>query len=275
MKISVLSLALVLAAGIPFGPARLLADDLDDALAALKEAEPSKDPAKIKSLAAAAHATAKKYEGPAPADADKESYEARGRYAKDVDHYSEYALYALAIQSRSDPKTAVDLITTLEQQNPKSEYLELPLALAIQADNALARNQTDRAAALANRIIAATNKKPPEGTSAADWESTKSATVGQAYYIIGINACEHSKFADADRNLRAALPSIKGSSAQLGIAYFCLGVVNYNLANMTASKAKMLEAAKFSEQAAAIPGPKQNDAYKNSLAMKAAADKMR
>lgn len=275
MKITVLSVALVLAAGVPFGPARLLADDLDDALAALKAAEPSKNVAKIKELAAAAHATAKKYEGPAPADADKESYEARGRYAKDVDHYSEYALYSLAIQSRSDPKTAVDLITTLEQQNPKSEYLELPMALGIQADNALSRNQTDRAAALASRMIAAANKKPPEGISAADWESTKSATLGQAYYIIGTSACEHSRFADADRNLRAALPYIKGSSGQLGIAYFCLGVVNYNLANMTASKAKMLEAAKFSEQAAAIPGPKQSDAYKNSIAMKAAADKMR
>jgi hypothetical protein len=275
MKITVLSVALVLAAGVPFGPARLLADDLDDALAALKQAESSKDATKIKELAAAAHTIAKKYEGTAPADADKESFEARGRYAKDVDHYSEYALYALAIQSRSDPKTAVDLITTLEQQDPKSEYLDLPEALAIQADNALSRKQTDRAVALANRMIAAANKKPPEGISAADWERTKSASLGQAYYIIGTNACERNKFADADRNLRAALPYIKGNGAMLGPAYFCLGVVNYNLANMTASKAKMIEAAKFSEQAAAIPGPTQDQAYKNSLAMKAAADKMR
>jgi hypothetical protein len=275
MKITVLSAAFVLAAGMALSPARLLADDLDDALAALKAAEPSKDVAKIKELAAAAHATAKKYEGPPPADAEKESYEARGRYAKDVDHYSEYALYALAIQSRSDPKTALDLITVLEQQNPKSEYLDLPEALAIQADNALARKQTDRAVSLANRMVTAANKKPPEGVSAADWEHTKGTILGQAYYIIGTNACERNKFADADRNLRAALPYIKGNTAMLGPTYFCLGVVNYNLANMTANKAKMLEAAKFSEQAAAIPGPTQDQAYKNSLAMKAAADKMR
>jgi hypothetical protein len=275
MKITVLSAALVLTAGMVLSPFRLLADDLDDALAALKTAEPSKDIAKIKELAAAAHATAKKYEGPAPADAEKESYEARQRYAKDVDHYSEYSLYALAIQSRSDPKAAADLITTLEQQNPKSDYLDLPEALAIQADNALARKQTDRAVSLANRMVAAANKKPPEGVSATDWEHTKGAVLGQAYYIIGTTACERNKFADADRNLRAALPYIKGNTAMLGPAYFCLGVVNYNLANMTASKAKMLEAAKFSEQAAAIPGPTQDQAYKNSMAMKAAADKMR
>ena len=275
MKIAVLGTTLVLAAGALLMPTRLRADDLDDALAALKQAEPSKDAAKIKELAAAAHATAKKYEGAAPADADKESYEARARYAKDVDHYSEYALYALAIQERGNPKVATDLINTLEQQNPKSDYLEMPEALGIQVDEAIARKQTDRAGALANRMIAAANKKPPEGVPAADWDRTKTATLAQGYFVIGTNACEHNKFAEADRNLRAALPLIKGNNAMLGPALFCLGVVNYNLANMTASKAKMVEAAKFSEQAAAIPGPTQDQAYKNSLAMKQAADRMR
>lgn len=275
MKIAVLTTALALAAGVSFLPTPLRADDLDDALAALKQAEPSKDAAKVKELAAAAHATAKKYGGPAPADADKESYEARQRYAKDVDHYSEYALYALAVQMRSDPKVAEDLINTLQQQNPKSEYLELPEALAVQADVAAARNQSDRAVAIANRMVAAANKKPPEGTSAADWERTKSATLGQAYFIIGFTACQHNKYAESDRNLRSALPYLKGDNGRLGPALFCLGVANYNLANLTASKAKMTEAAKFSEQAAAIPGPTQDQAYKNSLAMKQAADRMR
>lgn len=275
MKLAVLGSTLVLAAGALLMPTALRADDLDDALAALKQAEPSKDVAKIKELAAAAHATAKKYEGPAPADADKEAYEARARYAKDVDHYSEYALYALAIQERGNPKVAIDLINTLEQQNPKSDYLESPEALAIQADSAMERKQTDRAVALANRMIAAVNKKAPEGTSEADWDRTKSATLGQAYYIIGTNACEKNKFAEADRNLRAGLPYFKGNNAMLGPALFCLGVVNYNLANLTNSKAKMVEAAKFSEQAAAIPGPTQDQAYKNSIAMKQRADQMR
>jgi hypothetical protein len=44
---------------------------------------------------------------------------------------------------------------------------------------------------------------------------------------------------------------------------------------MTANKAKMVEAAKFSEQSAAIQGPTQDQAYKNAMAMKAAAEKMR
>lgn len=268
MKLAVFSAAFLLMAG----PVTVLADDLDDALQALKQAEPSKDPAKIKQLAAEAHAAAKKYMGPPPADADKETYEARAHYAKDVDTYSEYALYALAVM---EPRAAIDLINALEQQNPKSQYLERPDALLILADSALSRKQTDRAVTYANRMIAAANGKPPADIPAAEWERTKTAALGRGYFIIGSVACDRNRYAEVDKNLRTALPLIKGNNAMLQPALFCLGVANYNLSNMTASKAKMIEAAKFSEQAAAIQGPLQDQAYKNSLAMKAAADKMR
>ena len=266
MKLALLSTAFLLIAG----SATLFADDLDDALNSLKQAEPSKDAAKIKKLSAEAHAVAKKYQGTAPADADRESFEARARYAKDVDTYSEYALYALAIQ---DPKDAADLMTTLEQQNPKSKYLEMPDALMALADNALGRKQQDRAVTYANRIIA--SQKAPEGMAAADWERAKNGTLGRAYFIVGSVACDRNQYLNADKNLRAALPLIKGNNGMLQPALFCLGVANYNLSNMTANKAKMVEAAKFSEQAAAIQGPLQDQAYKNASAMKAAADKMR
>ena len=265
MKLAVLSAALVLS----MGPTLVFADDLDDALQALKQGEASKDPAKIKQLATAAHAAAKKYEGPAPADADKENYAARAKYAKEVDTYSEYALYVAAMQ---EPRAAVDLITTLEQQNPKSQYLDRPDALLIMADNANTRKQPDRAIGYASRIVAA---RKPEDMQEADWERMKNATVGPAYYLIGAINAERNKFLDADKNLRAALPLIKGNSAMTGQALFLLGLANYNLSHLTASKAKMLEAAKFSEQAAAIPGPQQDQAYKNAQVMKAEADKMR
>jgi hypothetical protein len=268
MKLSAISVALFLIAG----PATVFADDLDDALQALKQAEPSKDAAKIKQLAAAAHTLAKKLQEPPPADADKESYEARARYAKDIDTYSEYALYALATQ---DPKDAVDLLSTLEQQNPKSQYLERLDALSILTENALTKKQPDRALTYANRVIAAANKKAPDGVAAADWDRMKDATLGRSYFLVGSIAAERSQYNVADKNLRAALPMIKGNSSMMGPALFYLGVVNYNLANMTNSKAKMVEAAKFSEQSAAIQGPTQDQAYKNATAMKAAAEKMR
>jgi hypothetical protein len=265
MKLAALSTALVLLAG----PAVMFADDLDDALQALKQAQPSKDPAKIKQLAAAAHAVAKKYEGPAPADVDKQSYEARAGYAKEVDTYSEYALYAAAIQ---DPRAAGDLIATLEQQNPKSQYLEQPDALLIMANTAYSRKEPDRALTYANRVLSA---KKPETGEAAEWERTKAAAEGPAYFLIGSINYERNKFLDADKNLRTALPLIKGNSAMTAAALFFLGVSNYNLANLTASKAKMLEAAKFSEQCAAISGPYQNQAYKNAQNMRAAAAQLR
>ena len=269
MKLYALSVALLLIGG----PVTVLADDLDDALAALKQAEGSKDAAKVKELAAAAHATAQKWQAPPPADADKESYEARARYAKDVDTYSEYALYAVAIQSPT--ATALDLIAALEKQNPKSQYLDEPEVLIMQANNALGRKQPDRALTLANRLIAVGNKKAPEGVSAADWDKRKSTALGQGYWIAGVIQGERNRFSDADRNLRAALPYIKGNNAMMGPALFYLGVANYNLGRMTLNKAKMLEAAKFSQDAAAIQGPYQDQAYKNSMLIKTEAEKMR
>ena len=61
----------------------------------------------------------------------------------------------------------------------------------------------------------------------------------------------------------------------LAPALFYLGTANYNLGKMTASKAKMLEGAKFSDQCAAIPGDLAQQASKNSAVMKAEAAKMR
>ncbi len=269
MKLYALSVALLLLGG----PAIALADDLDDALAAVKQAESTKDPAKVKEAVAAAHATAKKYEGPAPADVEKDVYAARQKYAKDVDTYGEYALYAVAIQLPAGQ--SIDLINTLEKQNPKSKYLDEPGVLTVLADNALAKKQTDRALSYANRLIAAANRKPEEGVSAADWERTKNAALGHGYWIAGVVQGEKNLFRDCDKNLRSAMPLIKGNNGMMGPALFYLGVCNYNLGRMTLNKAKMLEAAKFSMDSAAIPGPYQDLAYRNANSIKAEADRMR
>lgn len=266
MKLFALSVVLCLIAG------SAVADDMDDALAALKQAEPSKDAAKIKQLAAAVHAAALKLEALPPADVpDKDAYEARAKYAKEVDGYSEYALFALAVQAPGP--TALDLIATLEKQNSKSQYLEAPEILMIQADNALTRNQLDRALAFANRLIA--NRKAPEGVSAADWETRRNAALGRGYWIAGVVQGEKNLYKDADRNLRAALPLIKGNNAMMGPALFYLGVANYNIGKATLNKAKMLEGAKFSQDSAAIQGPYQDRAYRNALSIKTEAAQMR
>lgn len=270
MKISALSVALVLMTGTGVA----VADDLEDAVAALKQAEPSKDPAKIKQLAAAVHAAAQKMQTP-PADAsDKEGFEARAAYAKEQDTYSEYALFALATQMRGQPAVALDLVSALEKQNPKSKYLDEPESLEIQTENALSKKQNDRALSFANRLIAAGNRKP-EGAAAGDWEARKNAALAQGYWTAGVIQADKGMLKDADRNLRAALPLIKGNNGMAGPALFYLGIVNYKIGQATLNKAKMLEAVKFSQDAAAIPGPQQDQASRNAMNIKAEADKMR
>ena len=57
----------------------------------------------------------------------------------------------------------------------------------------------------------------------------------------------------------------------LGPALFYLGVVNYQLAKTgkTPNKAALQDAARFSEQSAAIPGPFQQSAVKNYNSIRA------
>ena len=65
----------------------------------------------------------------------------------------------------------------------------------------------------------------------------------------------YGQYFEADKELRAALPLIQGNTAMTAPALFYLGMANYDLGRRTMSKARVPEAAKFSEQAAAIKGP--------------------
>src|SRR6185369_9125065 len=162
------------------------------------------------------------------------------------------------------------LVSDLEQENPKSKYLDeiygpylvalnktgasakIPAIaekaltnfpenedlLLMMADNAVSRRQNDRALAYANRLVAALNRHTrPEGVPAAEWERKKSAALGRGYWISGMISGEQNQYAAADRNLRAALPLIQGAPSMAGPALFYLGVANYNIGKMTANKA--------------------------------------
>jgi hypothetical protein len=56
---------------------------------------------------------------------------------------------------------------------------------------------------------------------------------------------------------------------------FHLGVANYQLGAAMRDRARVLEAAAFSEKAAAIKGPLSMQAWRNAQAMKAEAAKIR
>jgi hypothetical protein len=304
VKLPVISLALVLAAGT----FTAYADELDDAYQALKDAQAKKDVALVKKAAADAGAAAQEVmEAPAPEKAElKKNWEERKVYAKEVATHAEYALFALAVESPA--ATQIELFAALEAQNPKSQYLDdaypryfqaltqtnasakiLPIAekalannpdnvdlLLMLADNAASKNQADRALSLATRLTAAASKMTKaEGVPAADFERKKTTALSRGYWIAGVTAGQKNQYVVSDRNLRAALPLIQGNNALLGPALYFLGFANYNLGKMTNNKAKVLEAAKFSEQSAQIAGPYQQQAWKNAQAMKTEAGAMR
>jgi hypothetical protein len=285
-----------------------VASDLEDAFQNLKQAETKNDPVLVKKAAADLFAAADKVIcAPAPlGDVESADWAKQVAYAKEVQAYSEYALYAAAIQA--GPRIAIELMSTLEQENPKSRYLDegyglylaklhevgedvnVPVVaeralqnfpnneevLLVLAENAIAHNQADSALALAKRALAALSRQQkPDDIPAADWERKRNTSLGRASLVAGVVQGEKGLYAEANKNLRAALPLISTNQGMFGPALFYLGVANYQLGVMTLNKAQVLEGAKYSEHAAAIPGPYADQAWRNALAMKAAADKMR
>lgn len=305
MNLRVLGFAVLLIAG----PVVALADDLEDSLQSLKEAEANKDVALVKKLAGETSALARKViSSPEPESAEeKEAWSQRVTYARNVDLQTEYALYSLAVQA--EPAVAIDLLSTLEQQNPKSKYLDesgyahyflalnqtgaaakIPAVaekavanfpenedlLLVLADAALNKKQSAQALTYAQRLVAVMNKlTKPEGISQADWARKRAAALGRGYWIAGLVQSERNQYYEADRNLRAALPFIKGNDAMTAAALFHLGVANYQLGVQTRNKARVLEGAKFSDQAAAIKGPFAQQAWRNAQLMRNEAQKMR
>jgi hypothetical protein len=288
------------------GAAVVAAQDLDTNYQTLQEAVAKKDVATIKKLAAETSAMARQ-EIAKPDETDPDALKKRLEDLHAIDTYTEYALYATAAQS--EPPVMVDLIATLEKQNPKSKYLDLgygpylaalakagsaakipeiadkalanfpenPYLLDPLARNAASHGQNDRTIAYSTRIIALWNShpKPPEGMSEAEWNRERDATLGPSYYMAGLAYAGTSHPVDADKYLRAALPYAKGNPTTYATALFNLGLANYQYGKMTMNKARILEGAKFSEQCAGIQGSMAQQAWKNAQVMKAEADRMR
>jgi len=285
-----------------------LADELDDSLAALKEAQAKKDIAQIKKIHAEATALAKKaIATPAPAAAaDKEAWKSHVDYAKNIQLQVDYIVFATAVDS--PPQTTVELLAALEQQNPKSKYLDdaygaylaaltksagaakaLEVAekalvnkpenldlLSVLADNAAAKGQADRELALATRMVAAASKNvKPETATAAEWDRKRNVALGRGYWMSGMVTFQRGRYADADRNLRAAVPLIQGNPGLQGPGLYALGIANYQLGKMTMKKDRMLDGAKFCEQSAGISWANASQALHDSIAIKKEAATMR
>jgi len=304
MILSVVSLALLLHAG----PMKSDPDDLEAVFKNLQLAETTKDAVEVKRLSVQAYKLAQEIVlAPAPADAtDKEYWPKRVAWAHEIEVHAEYALYATSLGAA--PATTIDLLATLEAANPKSKYLDnaygtyfvalnkagaaakIPAVaekavahfpdnedlLMVLADTAMNQKQSDRALNYANRLLAVLPRHAvPEGIPAAEWERKRGASLTRAHWIAGVIYAEKNNFFAADKDLRAALSSLQGNPTMLAPALFYLGLSNYQLGKTYMRKAQVLEAVKFSQQAAAIPGPLSQQAWKNAMIMKTEADRMR
>src|SRR5580658_4596124 len=129
---------------------------VEDAQQTLKAAELKKDPAMVlKWSAKTAELAQKVMASPQPKEADEvENWKARVDYARQVNTYAEYSLYAMTVAT-PDPKEQVVLIEALQQRNPKSEYLAKAVDLQFVAYQK--SGATDKAVAFAQQIAATGN----------------------------------------------------------------------------------------------------------------------
>jgi tetratricopeptide (TPR) repeat protein len=228
---------------------------------------------------------------PKPAEADEEqSWKNTVDYAKQVDTYSEYALYAAALSS-TDPKTTIELSEMLMARNPTGEYglkarqsLFLAYRQSGASDKALAlaeqtlqtdqsnedmllvvtdhylqtKKESEKAHAYAAKIVEVMSAKPkPAGISDADWNLRK----GLGYYYNGKLYFNENKFGPADEQLRKALPLVESNAALKSEVLFMLGQANYKLE-------KPQEAANYFRACAALKSGLQAQAATNLAVIK-------
>jgi tetratricopeptide (TPR) repeat protein len=270
--------------------------DPEAAMQNLKACETKKDMDGIKKWAAVASDNARKVAAaPQPKEADEvDAWKSDVAYAKQVDTYSEYALFRVAAESR-DPKVVIDFGEMLTQRNPKSEYVpKLDGALFLSYRMA---NANDKAVALAERVLATdqsnedmlmvtidnylqnkkeparihdysaklvdlmASKPKPEGMSDADWAGRKTLVTGLAHYWSGKQYYGENAFAKADVELRAALPSTDKNAAIKPEVLYLLALSDYKLD-------KFQDAADYFRSCSTIKSPFQQLATTNLARVK-------
>ena len=273
---------------------KLLAIDPEDPEAAmqnLKAAEAKKDVPGIKKWAALASTNARKVAAsPQPKDAEEaDSWKSAVDYAKQIDQYSEYAEYRVAAESR-DPKTTVEFLEMLQAQNPKSEYVSKSQSLLFIAysqsganDKALAlaektlpndpsnedmlllvidnysrnKKEPEKVHAYSEKLVELMATKPkPEGVADADWTAHKNQVAGLGHFMSGTLYYREAKYAQTDKELRAALPLVGFNQDIKAEVLYDLGFVNFKMN-------KTQEAANFYRDCGTLKSQFQATANKN------------
>ncbi len=271
-------------------------DHLEAAHQNLKAAEAKKDPDLIRKWSDKTSQIARKViASPQPKEADDvEEWKRSVDFAKQLDTYTEYSLYAAALQTQ-DPRKRIELGESLAARTPASQYSGQGTQIQFDAyrqlgDNAkllafsekvlqtdqsnedmlaLVSNEyvekkrdPDKVIAYSARIVELMDSKPkPQGVSDDDWAKKKKALSGLAHYLSGLTQYNQKKYAPADKELRAALPLVEGNEPLKAATLFYAGLTNYSMKNFP-------DALRFNAQCAAIKSPYQNKAAENVKVMK-------
>jgi tetratricopeptide (TPR) repeat protein len=220
-------------------------------------------------------------------------------YARQVITRAEYALYAGALQT-GEAAVTIDLASTLEQRHPESQYnaqIAGRYALALYqagrkedaarvaekhlaadpknedlafyaADWHFQKKEWGQAVQFGQMMVAALSDKPaPAGADPAAWEKRKTALLGMGWWFQGMSHGASSRWAEADKAFRAALPFIAGNNELLAPAYFYLGLSNYTLGKKKGDKTRLADGRKFTEACVKIKSPYQAQASRNLQAI--------
>ncbi len=270
--------------------------DLEIAFAAVKAAEAKKDPDAVRKWAIQSSDLARKVsQMPRAGEEDDATYKERLESAKRLDTYSEYALFASALQTTEAAKK-VELLKTLEERSPESTYLtqgypiyflallqtgSMPAAIAV-AEKLIPKGQgNEEMVATTAEFYLRQNREPqkvldysskllemvnakskPAGVSDTDWQKWKDHFVGWGQWMTGVEYCAQSKFGEANKVLRAALPLLEGKDEYKAGALFNLGIANSHLRNVG-------DATRFFEQCVTLATPYQATCKDNLKAIRA------
>lgn len=268
------------------------ADDLYAAHSSLEAAEVLKNPELIQKYAITCWRIASKL-------SINPKY-SQPEYARQVVAYSEYSIAALVIDEKDSAKKKA-YQKSLEALNPKSLWLntskgdfsnlaqglgkEKLVTLAVKmlsgdphnedmlmvvADYHMQRGDApDMVLEFSSRVLEILRtKNRPDGISPDDWERKKENYLGAAHYMVGVVSSMKGLYTVADKNLRAALPTVKASNSQvLGATLYHLGYANYQLAEK-GERPRIFDAIRFNEQCATIPSSFREQAVKNVESIK-------
>jgi tetratricopeptide (TPR) repeat protein len=274
------------------------ADQVDVAYNNLKAAEGKNDPdAVMKWSAETSKLARKEVASPKPGEG-KDQID----YAKQVDTYTEYSIYATELKT-ADGAKVVALVESLEARNPDSPYLSKAYGrylaalqqqgqndkagaaaekeaqrdpsnedvLAFLADYDRQKKDYDKSLSYSTKLVQLMQSKAkPEEIADADWQKKKLRLLAFGLWIEGVSYSGKNQYAEADKALRAGLPLIKGEDQSQGRVLFQLGFADFQLGKTTKNRAMMQDALKFSQQSAAMKSPDQQNAANNAKAISAA-----